>query len=541
MVTEANVKPGMTIQSISLSGDPHIDSLLFGSSWRLGVDGSISTTITYSFPGLQSLWPDYAPGLEPNVGLAPLSTAIERQAVRDALLAWGSVANFQFQEVADNADGFGTLRIAYTTLAMGTGQLAYAYAPADVANGGDVWLNGQLRESLYSSFTPGALSSYVLLHELGHALGLKHPHAASMLNGTTLGSLEDSLFNSAMSYYAWPGIALTQTNIDRLPSTPMARDIDAMQVLYGANTSFANGDNLYTFDGSGKYLETIYDTGGNDTIRVTGSRPAKIDLRADQWSKLGIPVQISVGAIQSTDTVRIYKTTQIENAIGGDGNDTLIGNDAGNRLVGGNGNDTLIGYLGSDMLEGGPGADSFVLDVGSQDVIADFNPSEGDRLDLNHIFPLFYGYNQGGDAFATGHLALSQIDNDLLVWYDIDGNNAVGDAHTLVTLRNISNTSVANLNFIQGVDARPLALILNGSADSNEIVGSSDSDAINGGGGSDTISGHDGDDVITVGGNGGAAFTTLVDGGAGNDRLNIAYAGISGLADFSIGYDATGL
>ena len=36
----------------------------------------------------------------------------------------------------------------------------------------------------------------------------------------------------------------------------------------------------------------------------------------------------------------------------------------------------------------------------------------------------------------------------------------------------------------------------------------------------------------TVGGNGGAAFTTVVNGGAGTDTLTITYAGVTGLESF---------
>ena len=46
----------------------------------------------------------------------------------------------------------------------------------------------------------------------------------------------------------------------------------------------------------------------------------------------------------------------LANGFGGDGNDTLIGNGAGNLLKGGRGNDTLTGNAGNDMLKGDGGA-----------------------------------------------------------------------------------------------------------------------------------------------------------------------------------------
>ena len=51
--------------------------------------------------------------------------------------------------------------------------------------------------------------------------------------------------------------------------------------------------------------------------------------------------------------------THIEGAVGGSGDDTLIGSECDDHLEGGPGNDLLIGGLGADHLEGGPGNDTF--------------------------------------------------------------------------------------------------------------------------------------------------------------------------------------
>ncbi|MCE1680774.1 M10 family metallopeptidase C-terminal domain-containing protein, partial [Enterobacter hormaechei] len=58
--------------------------------------------------------------------------------------------------------------------------------------------------------------------------------------------------------------------------------------------------------------------------------------------------------------VSIARGVTIENAIGGSGNDVLIGNDAANTLKGGAGDDIIYGGLGADNLWGGEGNDTFV-------------------------------------------------------------------------------------------------------------------------------------------------------------------------------------
>ena len=58
------------------------------------------------------------------------------------------------------------------------------------------------------------------------------------------------------------------------------------------------------------------------------------------------------------DRRRRGRFTDIENAIGGDGNDSLTGSTGANRLFGMRGNDTVGGDAGNDTLDGGDGNDS---------------------------------------------------------------------------------------------------------------------------------------------------------------------------------------
>jgi hypothetical protein len=57
--------------------------------------------------------------------------------------------------------------------------------------------------------------------------------------------------------------------------------------------------------------------------------------------------------------------SDVESVTGGDGNDTLVGNGFGNRLIGGLGADTINGGQGADHLEGGDGNDT--IDAGDSE------------------------------------------------------------------------------------------------------------------------------------------------------------------------------
>ena len=91
----------------------------------------------------------------------------------------------------------------------------------------------------------------------------------------------------------------------------------------------------------------------------------------------------------------------IENVIGSDNNDVLIGNARPNELEGGRGRDILYGEGGNDtliagrggadgdgnrqVLDGGSGADTFVFTAGAHDQIMDFNRRQGDKIDLREL------------------------------------------------------------------------------------------------------------------------------------------------------------
>jgi Ca2+-binding RTX toxin-like protein len=106
-----------------------------------------------------------------------------------------------------------------------------------------------------------------------------------------------------------------------------------------------------------------------------------LDLRSVAVSSNGVPV--ASGEIQLAPlTVAVPQEGFPQGVlVGGNGNDHLIAGNGDTMMVGGSGNDVLSSGRGTDVLTGGLGADLFVLSPG-HDVIADFNPTAGDRLAL---------------------------------------------------------------------------------------------------------------------------------------------------------------
>ena len=149
----------------------------------------------------------------------------------------------------------------------------------------------------------------------------------------------------------------------RNPASLPLFDVLALQALYGANLDFNTDDNQYRFTEARQ--QTLYDAGGSDAINFTTSTvDESIDLRQGQFSTiLGVP-----------QALRIAYNAVIENARGGSGNDTLVGNETSNFLFGNDGDDIFEGNGGNDVFRGGNGNDIYRWSFGDgRDLIIEQN------------------------------------------------------------------------------------------------------------------------------------------------------------------------
>jgi len=253
------------------SSDYRIDALVgWDSSWSYKWGGPLgaAATVTYSFPVPGSVWTSaygFAGSDEPNRGLRYLD-AVEQAAARMALQAWGNIANINFVEVADTAHSVGDIRFARTA-ALPSDVAAHAYAPDVNPEGGDVWLADDV-------YLGSALSSpeglQLLLHEIGHALGLNHPFEGPV----QLPSAEDNYNFTVMSYTR--GSAA-------IPTTPAGYDVMAITYLYGAKGSSGvglPGDYfMYGSDGA----DILSALTGNDTLLAYAGNDAMYGGSGNDW------------------------------------------------------------------------------------------------------------------------------------------------------------------------------------------------------------------------------------------------------------------
>ena len=321
-------------------------ALIEGTKWGGGYGAGV--TLTYSFPGAAQLPSYFASGYGDSEEIAWSAMSVaERAAVRQALEAVSRGADVRFTEVPDNVLIVGELRFAVTASVP---DYAFAYYPADYVEAGDSWYSIDWNDG--GAVRPGSYEFMTLLHEIGHALGLKH----SFSGGAILPDQTDNYLYTVMSYSAKAGVP-EWVGADFYPTTLMYLDLVALERLYGPSTTANPGDTTYVFREGRTYWEAVCDSGGIDTITYVSSRHGGlIDLSSGEFSHMGRAVHFTNG--QSTrDTISLGPSTVIENAKGGSADDVVIGNRAANELWGRAGDDLLRAGAGNDCLKGGGGAD----------------------------------------------------------------------------------------------------------------------------------------------------------------------------------------
>lgn len=356
------------------TGTYYIDALIqnnaVGGLARWG-----SSTISYGF--MTSMGGGYFWNNFGMTNFRPFNTT-QRDGARRALGLVADVAHVTFSDRGNN-DGdlfFGTANFNNPGIAGRAFYPGQNFGFVDFS--GDVWLNHQVASNLDQ--TPGSKGFHTMIHEVGHALGLKHPGNYDNDPAPYLPTSQDSYQYSVMSYNFHPQQG------SAFPQTLMLYDVAAIQYLYGPNLSTRTGNDTYSWDPNRNVMMTIWDAGGQDTISAANQTlGARINLNAGGFSSIGPRWHGSL-AERATNNIAIAFGVTIENATGGLGNDALYGNSVRNMLFGGAGNDSLYGYGGNDFLSGGDGNDYLWSGTGNDSALGgagnDFLSGDADQDNL---------------------------------------------------------------------------------------------------------------------------------------------------------------
>ncbi len=429
-------------------------SLGGGGQWSSGANGF---AVTYSFTD-----PSWTSGTN-NYGQSVGELNAQSQAaVRDMMVQFSNVSGLEMTEV----QGKGNVNLQEGAIPGGVGGYAYLPTgnPTAGGSGGGVQGNISLDTEL-GAITDHSFSFYAAIHEIGHALGLPHTFNGSPTQGKA-GGLSGNYLTAEYSVMSYTDGA----NISRFDVTgPMLLDIYMLQQKYGKNFDYESGDTTWEFGGE-RLAQAIWDGGGNDTIKVDASvtSGSTIDLRdGDYLNEIG------------QAKFHIAFDAEIENAVGGVGNDDIRGNGLDNVLIGGEGDDTTHGDAGNDIIFGG------------KDVV---------------------------DATNDADLLIGGTGSDTII-----GNGG-------------NDTLIGGDDYDEGANSADDADVLYGGLGDDHIYGGGGADLLVGAAGTDFLYGDEGDDIYLVGWGNDADIITDFEGAgtSGGDIIRILQnVNDSGITDFN--------
>lgn len=323
------------------------------------------------------------------------------------------------------------------------------------------------------SLQVGGFMHGVIVHEIGHGLGLAHPHdtggGSDVMTGVSsssdtggFGSMNQSIY-TVMSYNdGWQDHPLGASNQNNLGfmSGFAALDIAVLQSYYGVNQTYNSGDNEYLL--GDQYYQTIWDSGGIDEISALSSDSAVIDLRSATLNyEVGGAGYVSY-LNESHGGFTIAADVIIENARGGAGDDIITGNEHNNTIYGMHGNDIISGGDGDDVIMAGQGDDVITGGMGSDEFIfyVDDGVNKVTDFDLDVDSLIFYDSNS--DLLNQSEINLSRSD-DGYRFYSFSSNLSV-------ELTGVTNYSPTGSATIQG-DLNSLSLLQANISDINDRDG----------------------------------------------------------------------
>ncbi|WP_299848862.1 matrixin family metalloprotease [uncultured Roseovarius sp.] len=384
-----------------------------GSKWGSSTLGTPGGTVTWSIAGAGLDISRFGTSTKTSVSGNSFLDYNYTKVIADAFAEWSKYGDIEFKQVADGGGAAGVgndadIRIFFGEIPGGTAGYAFYPSSWGSAIAGDVML-----DTLDRFNTDPLLFASVVLHELGHSLGLGHVDSDSIMTSTVrkIGLQADDI-EGIQEIYGVQDDAPTNPgptpdpdptpdptpdpDVDPTPPPPPPPDTSEDQRLVGSGGS-----------------DTILGNEGNDTLIGRGG-----------WDRLygGDDDDLVDGGSGNDKLVGNYGNDRL---LGKDGKDVLKGGHGRDKLEGGNQNDLLrggsqedilIGGAGNDILRGEKHSDRFVFaNNHGHDKVMDFNANTAfEKIDLRNV--------DGFDSFGDVSKAAKQVNKHVVITTDDDSS-----------------------------------------------------------------------------------------------------------------------
>jgi serralysin len=566
--------------SVDTAGLPtNVLAVMSNLRWTTTDNGGTPVSqLTYYFPTSSA---DYFTGVTNYGDAATISspsfaglTPAQQAAVLTAFKMIEQFTQLTFVPAASGTAADAALRFAQVTVMSG----AHAGLPFPDYNGRGDTVLGQ--NGVVTANYIGSDGFNTIIHELGHALGLKHGHEAEFGNPQLPDDVNDSEF-SVMTYWSYMNAGgITAAVNGSSTQTYQMFDIAALQAMYGANFDSEGKQATYSWNATtgletlvldsatqpqlitaanktgNKIFETVWTQGATATYDLSNFTDNQLDnMNPGQWmmfsaaqlalldSQAGTPqyapthtyyalFSMFSSGVQVVDSRPLIEQSYAQ----GNVYNTLLFNGQTvseiSNLTAGSGNDTITGNDlgnvihggdGDDTISGGGGTNTLYGEAGNDTLTSDGGVNDrliggvgGDTYIVKSASAVIVEQPNEGTDTAQVYVNGYTIGANVEIAYLQQGVTAVTGNDTGMTIH---------------ADTDTVTTII-GGAGKDTLIGGGLVDTLSGGGGNDTLRGGKGDDVLT-GGPGDDTFAFAR--GDGNDTVHASSTDGSDTVAFDAG------
>lgn len=425
---------------------------IIGTKWGSNQLGTAGGTVTWSIAAAGTDITRFGIETETSVSGESFLDYDFEQVIADAFAEWSKYGDIEFEQVADQGGAAGVgadadIRIFFGAIPGGTAGYAFYPSAWGSAIAGDILL-----DTISAFNNDPVLFFNLVLHEIGHALGLGHVSSDSIMTPSVkkIGLQADDIAGIQEIYGVQDDAPVVDDPVvdDPVeePNDPPADD----PVADDPNNDGQTGEEEHTeeehnHDDHDHSHETDHEPdhpiidGDGTNNRLIGSSDAEmINGHEGNDTIIGVGGDDTLAGGDGDDRVK-----------GGDDNDVLLGQSGYDKLIGRAGNDLLSGGadadvlkggLGEDTLNGGTGNDKLIGDAGDDvfefaddhghDIVKGFDAvSAGEKIDLRGISGLeSFGDVQSIMSQVKSHVKIETGDDSsiLLKWVnlsDLDAND----------------------------------------------------------------------------------------------------------------------